>query len=83
MTVQRKFKSNFLTVTSLRMSYWFHRNKLKGTIDQKFDGKGTALKSSATKMLTDMRTARQNLLTLFTDEVAKPENILEKVRSLV
>ena len=65
------------------MSYWFHRNKLKGTIDQKFDGKGTALKSSATKMLTDMRTARQNLLTLFTDEVAKPENVLEKVRSLV
>lgn len=60
------------------MSYWFHRNKLKGTIDQKFDGKGTALKNSATKMLTDMRTTRQNLLTLFTDEVAKPENVMEK-----
>jgi len=57
------------------MSHWFHRNKLKGTIDQKFDGKGTALKSSATKMLQDMRSTRQNLLTLFTDEVAKPEMI--------
>ena len=57
------------------MSHWFHRNKLKGTIDQKFDGKGTALKPTATKMLTDLRTARQNLLTLFTDEVAKPEMV--------
>lgn len=65
------------------MSYWFHRNKLKGTIDQKFDGKGTALKNSATKMLTDMRTTRQNLLTLFTDEVAKPENVMEKVSPMV
>lgn len=57
------------------MSHWFHRNKLKGTIDQKFDGKGTALKSTGTKMLQDLRSARQNLLTLFTDEVAKPEMI--------
>ena len=23
------------------MSHWFHRNKLKSTIDQKFDGKGS------------------------------------------
>jgi len=60
------------------MAHWFHRNKLKGTIDQKFDGKGIALKSSATKMLQDLRSARQNLLTLFTDEVAKPENVQDK-----
>lgn len=63
------------------MSHWFHRNKLKGTIDQKFDGKGTALKPTATKMLTDLRTARQNLLTLFTDEVAKPEMVQEKANA--
>jgi len=25
------------------MSHWFHRNKLKSTIDQKFDGKGKSL----------------------------------------
>jgi hypothetical protein len=61
------------------MSHWFHRNKLKATIDQKFDGKGTAVKSNATKMLTDLRTSRQNLLSLFLDEVAKPDQIMEKL----
>ena len=31
------------------MAHWFHRNKLKSTIDQKFADKGTAIKSNASK----------------------------------
>jgi len=63
------------------MAHWFHRNKLKSTIDQKFVDKGTAIKSNASKMLTDMRIARQNLLTLYVDDVVKPELIHEKLNA--
>ena len=34
------------------MSHWFHRNKLKATIDQKFDGKGTLIQQSNYTMST-------------------------------
>ena len=64
-----------------RMSHWFHRNKLKGTIAQKFDGKGIAVKTPAEKMLQDLRSTRANLLQLFTDEVATPENVMEKANA--
>lgn len=63
------------------MSHWFHRNKLKGTIAQKFDGKGIAKKSTAEKVLKDLRVTRANLLTLFTDEVATPDAVMEKANS--
>ena len=63
------------------MSHWFHRNKLKGTIAQKFDGKGIAVKTPAEKMLQDLRTNRANLLALFTDEVANPATVMEKANS--
>jgi len=63
------------------MSHWFHRNKLKSTIDQKFDGKGTAIKTNATKLLNDLRITRQNLLATFIDEVAKPEQVFEKLNA--
>jgi hypothetical protein len=63
------------------MSHWFHRNKLKGTIAQKFDGKGIAVKTPADKILQDLRSTRANLLQLFTDEVATPENVMEKANA--
>jgi len=63
------------------MAHWFHRNKLKSTIDQKFADKGTAIKSNASKMLTDLRIARQNLLAVFVDAVAKPELVHEKLNA--
>jgi len=63
------------------MSHWFHRNKLKGTIAQKFDGKGIAVKTPADKMLQDLRSTRANLLQLFTDEVATPESVMEKANA--
>ena len=33
------------------MSHWFHRNKLKSTIDQKFDGKGKKIVSKNKSIL--------------------------------
>nr|CAB3226256.1 BRO1 domain-containing protein BROX-like [Phallusia mammillata] len=57
------------------MAHWFHRNPFKATAVQNFDVRKIAMKNDFSKVISDLRTARTNLLALFNDPLASPEKM--------
>ena len=62
----------FSEVQREKMSHWFHRNKLKSTIDQKFDGKGKYIvsknKSILNKRLSGQRLSYFSIIFYWADQ---------------
>lgn len=59
------------------MSHWFHRNPLKATARQDFDVRKVSMKSDFSGIVGDLRQARRNLLSTFTDPTATIDSMLQ------
>lgn len=57
------------------MTHWFHRNPLKATAPQDFDVRKVSMKSEFSKVAGDLRQARRNLLSTFTDPTASTDTM--------
>ncbi|KAK2490947.1 hypothetical protein MC885_018701, partial [Smutsia gigantea] len=56
-----------------KMTHWFHRNPLKATAPVPFNYYGVATGPAASKICSDLRSCRAQLLELFTDLSCNPE----------